>query len=278
MKSFIKTGRSFYGTGMACIAFQQFIYSDFRPVILPTGWPAWIHASAVWAYIISAAIIIAGLLIITSRKGREAALLLGGFLLLLFIAFQAPNVLFIGPYSPVHLGLWTDPLKELALSGGAFVVAGSFPSPVRSDDKKDYLFKVLESLIPLGRIFFCITMISFGIDHFYYTDIVATLVPSWIPGHVFWAYFAGVALAGSGIAIILKIKLKLVALLLSTMIFLWLIMLHIPRAITDPYSGNGNEITSVFEALAFSGIALLIAVMADYKSSNARAFNSPALQ
>jgi hypothetical protein len=47
------------------------------------------------------------------------------------------------------------------------------------------------------------------------------------------------------------------------MIFLWFIMLHIPRAIADPHSGNGNEWTSVFEALAFSGIAFLMAAVPD---------------
>jgi hypothetical protein len=45
------------------------------------------------------------------------------------------------------------------------------------------------------------------------------------------------------------------------MIFLWLIVLHIPRAIAEPYVAKGNEITSVFEALAFSGIALGIVLM-----------------
>ena len=34
-------------------------------------------------------------------------------------------MVFVNPYSS-HLGVWTDPFKALALSGGAFVVAGSF--------------------------------------------------------------------------------------------------------------------------------------------------------
>jgi hypothetical protein len=102
-------------------------------------------------------------------------------------------------------------------------------------------------------------MISFGLDHFFYTDGISTIVPNWIPWHIFWTYFAGVALIGSGVTIILKIQLKLSALLLSLMIFLWLIVLHIPRAIADPYSLQGNEVSSVFEAFGFSGIAYLIA-------------------
>ena len=163
------------------------------------------------------------------------------------------------------MALWTDPLKELALFGGAFVMAGLSKDQLNASHK-NYLLIVPEKFIPFGRIFFSITMISFGIDHFFYTEFVAGLVPSWIPYHIFWTYFAAVALIGSGVAIIFKIKLKLVSLLAATMLFLWVIVLHIPRAIADPYIGNGNEVTSVFEALAFSGIALGVAIM--HKNKN----------
>ena len=176
-----------------------------------------------------------------------------------FLAFQVPFLLFMGPNSPLHLGLWTNPLKELALSGGAFVIAGSDLDQRNITQKKTYSKWVLVKFILLGRIFFSITMIAFGIDHFLYTKFVSTLVPSWIPGPIFWTYFAGIALIGSGLAIIFKIRLKLVGLLLAIMLFIWLIILHIPRAVDDPYIEKGNEVTSVFEALAFCGIALVIA-------------------
>jgi uncharacterized membrane protein YphA (DoxX/SURF4 family) len=98
-------------------------------------------------------------------------------------------------------------------------------------------------------------------------------VPSWIPWQYFWTYFAAVALIGGGMAIILDFRVRLFANLLAIMIFLWLILLHIPRAIADPHSLNGNEITSVFEAFAYPGIALVLAVHLPVhfyrKSSNA---------
>jgi len=40
------------------------------------------------------------------------------------------------------------------------------------------------------------------------------------------------------------------------MIFLWVLMLHIPRALADLH--NANETTAVFEALAFAGVSFLI--------------------
>jgi len=250
----IKTALAFFGIGMLGIGLQHFIYSDFPPVILPS-WPQWIH-TPVAAYIIGSAIIIAGILILFGIRARTVSLLLASFLLLCFLLVQCPFVLFM--QSPRHLGLWTDPLKELALSGGAFVMAGLSPYVPTGNQS----LAIPEKIIPAGKIFFSITMIAFGIDHFLYTDFVATLVPAWIPGHIFWTYFAGIALIGTGVGIILKFTRKWVALLAAAMIFLWFIVLHIPRAIADPNGNKGNEITSVFEALAFSGIALGIAVMA----------------
>ena len=165
--------------------------------------------------------------------------------------------LFVDPNGKA-LGSWTHALKELAFSGGAFVIAGSY-SPAATIRPESRLIKLLEKLIPFGRVFFSITMIAFGIDHFLYSEFVAGLVPAWIPDHIFWTYFAGAALIGSGVAIIAKIKLKIVASLLGTMIFLWFIFLHIPRGIADPYGDRGNEMTSVIQSFGFSGVAFVIA-------------------
>ena len=258
MENLIKTGRAFYGIGIAGIGVQQFIYADFRPVLLEQ-WPSWIPWLTAWAYLAGAALIIAGAIIIFSKNAAKTALVLGIAFLLFFLAFHVTYQLFGSPYS-FHLGLWTNPLKELAFSGGAFVIAASYPAE-RLNTDKSFRTRLSDIFIPYGRIFFSIMMIVFGYDHFLYKEFVATLVPAWIPWHLFWTYFAGVALIGSGVCIIFKIKLKLVGLLLGIMIFIWFVILHIPRAIAAPYIDKGNEVTSVFEALAFSGIAFLIACM-----------------
>ena len=259
----ITTARTFFGLGMLGIGIQHFMYAAFRPVILP-AWPQWIQ-SPILAYPIGAAIVAAGVLILLGRSTKNISLLLASFLLFCLIFIQCPFILFIQPNSPAHLGLWTDPLKELALSGGAFVMAG-----LSNDTPKHKSLLIIEKLIPLGKFFFATTLLLFGIDHFLYTEFVANLVPAWVPDHIFWTYLAGVALIGTGAAIILKIKRRKIAVLASAMLFLWLVLLHIPRAMADPYGTKGNEITSVFEALAFSGIALGIAVIKKQVMNNTR--------
>jgi len=85
------------------------------------------------------------------------------------------------------------------------------------------------------------------------------MVPSWIPHPIFWTYLAGIGLLGSGISIILKIKTRFIAALLGIIIFIWFAILHIPETIASSYGNLGDEITSTFLALAYSGMAFVIA-------------------
>ncbi|HEY1872538.1 MAG TPA: hypothetical protein VGG71_15855 [Chitinophagaceae bacterium] len=252
MENYNKLWRLFYAIGLIAIAIQQLICADFRPVVLPPAFPAWLPARLICTWIFSLVLIAACIAIILEIKARQVSLILGGVFLLLVLFCHIPYQL---NHYPSQLGSWTDPFKCLTLSGGAFIVAGSF----LSQSNTSATIKLLEKFIPAGKYFMAVMMVAFGIDHFLYTNFVVTLVPAWIPGNTFWTYFAGTALIAAGLGIILNVKRRLAATLLGVMIFIWFVILHIPRAVADPHSGNGNEWTSVFEALAFSGIAFLIA-------------------
>jgi hypothetical protein len=192
--------------------------------------------------------------ILSGIRARAAALLLGVLFLLSAVLLHVPAQLLSGAST---LGSWTDAFKALAFAGGAFVIAGMLPKA--SDGRGlSSVAGLLEKLIPLGMYPLAIMVIIFGIDHFLYPMFVATLVPGWIPWHLFWAYFAGVALIASGVGMMVRVTARLAATLLGVMIFLWVLMLHIPRAVADPYGAIGNEISSVFEALAFSGLAFIL--------------------
>ncbi len=90
-----------------------------------------------------------------------------------------------------------------------------------------------------------------------FVEFVKSLVPRWIPGDVFWTYVTGVALIAGGIGLIIDRAARLASLLSGIMVFIWLIVLHIPRAIMSR-GDDGNEWIAVVEALAVSGIAFMI--------------------
>lgn len=251
MVSLTKIGRIFYGIAIAEIGLQS-IYSRDLPYILPLPGHFPVSARVALACIFGVTFAFAGASILFERKTRQVSLLFGVLLLLIFCFYYIPYQFLASP-NYMHFADWENAEKELAFAGGALVIAGCF-----FQKNENPLTRYLEKLIPLGAVLFVITIVSFGILHFMLAKQAATLVPSWIPGHLFWIYFAGAALIGSGISIILKIQARLAASLLGLMIFLWFILLHIPRIIASPVAYVPAEVTSAFLALAYSGIAFVI--------------------
>ena len=253
-------GRIFYGIAIAAIGLQSIYNFDF-PYILPFPANFWMPGRVALAFIFGAIFISAAVCVVFEKKAREASLVFGGLLLAIFCFYYLPYQ-FLTNSNYKHFESWENAEKELAFAGGALVIAGCFWV---SD--KFQVTRFLAKLIPLGAILFAITIICFGVLHFLVAADAATMVPAWIPGHLFWIYFAGVALIGSGLSIILKIKTGLFAALLGLMIFLWFILLHIPRVLAAPATDIDGEITSAFLALAYSGIAFVIAGAANKKAA-----------
>jgi uncharacterized membrane protein YphA (DoxX/SURF4 family) len=225
---------------------------NFPWVVIPE-FPAWLPLRLMWVLLIGATLLAVGVCILFNLRGRKVAAWTGVGLLALVLFAHVPNQL-AGKYAAV-LGAWTNTLKEMALAGGAWIAALSF------EEAGDDLPGWLESALPVGRYLFGVMLAIFGLDHFLYPKFVGSLVPGWAGSAMFWTYFAGAALIAGGIGIMVKRVARPASLLVGVMIFLWILMLHIPRAIDDPYTNVGNEWASVFEALAFSGTAFMLAAL-----------------
>lgn len=249
-----KVGRIAYCIGLTGMVVPQLFYGEISNSFLP-AWPGlpWVP---LWTYLFSLFTITACVSMALDIRGRSIALVLAGLLLAMIVFGHLTFELFIdqGRY---HLSSWGGLLTGLAITGGAFVVAGSFTD--EATDKKSSAIRLLGKLIIFGPLFFCITIVTYGCFHFVYPGGVVTLFPGWIPFKLFWTYFFGVALVLVGLAIILHIKLRLTGLLLGIMLLMFLIIIHIPLAIADPLGANAFQLSRIFGALAFSATAFLIA-------------------
>jgi uncharacterized membrane protein YphA (DoxX/SURF4 family) len=237
METLRSTGRIFYGIAIAGLGLQTIIYSRFPYMMVPPKHSE-IPGVSILIYLFGALSLAAGVCIILNKRIRPASLTLGAVLISIFVLAFIPYQLF-ATSDYLQLRQWENAEKELALAAGAFIIAGSF--------------------LTVSEILFALTMISFGILHFMQAEGVASYEPTWVPFKLFWAYVAGIGLLGSGIAIIFKVKIRLIATLLGAMILTWVIILHIPRVVVSPSKYLWSEVTSTLIALAYSGIAFVIA-------------------
>jgi uncharacterized membrane protein YphA (DoxX/SURF4 family) len=246
MNQLAPIGRLFFAVALIAFGVQQFVYGDFVPGRAPV-WPASVPGRLVWAYLTGAVFVAAGAAIISGKKARAAALLAGALIFLWALLRHLPLI----AADPQLGSAWTKAGKALALVGGALAVAGSVRAGASSASGG-----ANDKLILAGRVALGLFMILAGVQHFLFADFVKALVPAWIPGSLFWTYFSAVALIAGGAGLILPVTARLAAALSGVMIFLWVLMLHIPRAATIR---DANETLAVFEALAMSGIAFVIA-------------------
>ena len=251
MKEMIILGRTFIAIALIAFGIQHFIYLEFVTRAFPVI-PLWIPGHAILACLFGAFLFITGIAILLGIKARLLTVLLGSTILLMFLLLLLPMLI-----TSLNNGIvWTNSGKALVIAGANFLVAASYPEDVH----KSKLIQLLEKLLPLGKYFLAGFFILAGILHFVYAPFVATLVPNWIPAHLFWTYFAGVALIAGAIGMLIARTAQLAATLSAIMVFIWVVILHIPRALADLH--NPNETTATFEALTMCGMAILIAVYA----------------
>ena len=262
-------GRLAFAVGLAGFGLLQFIYGDFVPGRAPQ-WPSAIPGRLVWAYLSGAILIVAGAAIISGKRARWAAISSGTMIFVWALLRHLPELA-----ANPHGRVLTQTGKALALFGGAFAVAGSLPTRESVTGVISGIINSKDGFLNLGRLCLGAWLILGGIQHFLFTDIVARMIPAWIPGHYFWAYFAGIALMAGGAGLILPQSARLAGALAGSMLLLWVILLHIPRALAAADPQRRNEWTAVFEALAFSGIAFVLAGSLRAGSGNRARRRSP---
>jgi uncharacterized membrane protein len=123
----------------------------------------------------------------------------------------------------------------------------------------------LDKILALGNLCFAIPLAVFGALHLFAAQSLVPLVPRYMPGRLFVAYFVGFALIAAALSIATKIAVRWSGLLFGIMMFLFVAMIHLPGALRQP----GRIIwTIVFREMSFGAGGILLAAMAKDGWSN----------
>jgi len=126
----------------------------------------------------------------------------------------------------------------------------------------------IDRAIAFGPLFLAIPMAVFGADHFMTPKFVATLVPSWIPAHLFWVYFVGTALIAAALSMVTGKLSALAAALLSAMLLCFVLLMHVPHLAAHPH--NRILFAVLLRDSSFSGGALACALALAQESTKSR--------
>lgn len=241
-------GRAIFAIAIAAMGTECLIRGDVVPGLEPIVSSATVHLALGW---------ITGIILIVAASATlpRASARYGGFVLALVmflwvILLHLPTL----AAAPKNGSAWTSAFESFALAGAALVLAGL---ATHSSQETYGRPRIAARACTVGRLCYGVSLPVFGLLHFLYLGYVSSVIPTWIPAHLFWAYATGVAHVAAGVGIITGVVGRLAALGAAAMFGVWVLILHAPRVLAHPH--DANEWTSLLVALAMCGGALLIA-------------------
>jgi uncharacterized membrane protein len=207
--------------------------SEVIPVI------PWLPPIPWLAYVFGLTEVSCGVGLLFGRTVRISAMTLSGLLLLSALVLVAPAY----AANVANISLRTALFETLALASLAWLASDRAGTP-------DWLARGTSYL-------FGLSLIVFGADHFMALAFIAMLIPAWIPWHMFWVAFFGIALIAAGLSIGFNLLRRPGATCIGLMFAIWVVTLHLPRVL-GLYDIRGapadpNEWSSLFIAIALWG-------------------------
>jgi uncharacterized membrane protein len=161
-----------------------------------------------------------GLGLLFQRTAAIAARLLLTTLLLWLLLLRLPNFLF----EPVFAACWSV-FPLLFMAAATWVLYVWFATVW---DRNHFSLITGNNGLRIARFLYGLSLIFFGIAHFVDVKDTVSLIPHWLPCHLFWAYFTGCAFIAAGLATLTGFWARLAVTLSAIQLALFLFLVWIP--------------------------------------------------
>jgi uncharacterized membrane protein len=221
------TGRAIFAVTMICLGIIGLLHRNFVPLWNPA--PK-VSAGSLLVSLSSLISLSAGIgLLIRRMAGAAARVLLATFLLWLLL-FRLPNFFLV----PAFAACWSV-FPIAVMLAAAWVLYVWFAT----DWDRNYLSSVIGSNgLRVAHMLYGLSLIFFGAAHFIDVKDTLSLIPNWLPGHLFWAYFTGCAFIAAGVAALTGLCARLAVTLSVLQLTLFLVLVWLPIVATgskDPF-------------------------------------------
>jgi uncharacterized membrane protein len=267
MNSSFHAGRVLFATAMGGLGVQCMLRGNAVPTLEPVAGSS---SLPLVGWITGVVLFAAAIAMLAHSKAYYGAAVIAATLLLWLLLLHAPAL----AANPKNGGEWTGTFETFALGGAALVLFGLMRSAAGYEREPE---PIARRATTIGRLMYGASMPAFGVLHYIYIAYVASVIPDWIPAHVFFGYATGVAHLASGLGILTGVFSRLAAYCTAAMFGSWVVIVHVPRVLAN--FRHPNEWTSMLIAIGMCGGALLIAsALSNIRSLPARSAELVALE
>lgn len=125
----------------------------------------------------------------------------------------------------------------------------------------------MNALTLSGKILYSLPFALFGLGHFTNAGHMAGMVPSFIPGGVFWVYVTGIAMIAAALSIVIGKYTRLSGLLLAALLLIFALTIMLPGMGSDDAQVKQMSFVGLLKDVSLAGAALLIASISGNKNN-----------
>jgi len=212
-------GHAVFAATFIALGCQGLIQGDFGAVWQPV--PKGLPARALLAYCCALISLATGLGLLWARTAALASRALVVYLLLWLLLFKARFII----AAPLVAVSYETTGETAVLVAAAWVLYAWFAGDW---DRQHVGFATGDKGLRIARVIYGLALIAFGVAHFAYAKLTASLVPAWLPAHLALAYFTGATYIAAGVAVIINIYAPLAATLSAVQIGLFTLLIWVP--------------------------------------------------
>jgi uncharacterized membrane protein YphA (DoxX/SURF4 family) len=218
-----RLGRGLFAIASASLAIWSLAYGEFAAG--DQSLPTWIPWHETWIYGSALILLVASAGLCFSPTAVPSVLTIGAYQVAWAVT-AAPQIL----SKPLSVDAWYSFCEALTSLVGAWVLYAMLRRQSRGLETPI----AGEGAVRLARVVFGLTCMFYGWSHFVYADYTASMVPTWLPSRLAFAYLTGVGHAAAGIAIIVGILPRLAGTLEAIMMSLFGLLVWVPSFFAQP--------------------------------------------
>ena len=221
------SGHAFFAATMVGLGVLGLVQRDFPPTW--AGVPKSAPGREVLIYLCAVVSVSTGIGLVWQRASLVASRVLLVYFLAWLVLFRM-SYLFVAPGVE---GTWWACGDTAVMAAGAWVLYAWFTAEQAGDGSR-LAFARGDSGVRIARVLYGLGLIPFGIAHFTYLARTVSLVPGWLPWHLGWAYFTGVAFIAAGVAVLTGVFARLAAVLSALEMGLFILLVWVPIVTKTP--------------------------------------------
>jgi uncharacterized membrane protein len=215
-------GHAVFAATLIALGLWGLVTGEFGAIWQPV--PKGVPARDVLAYLCALVALTTGVGLLWRGAAALAAGVLLAYLLIWFMAFKAPEIW----RAPAVVVSWEDCAESVVVVAGAWALFAQFAA---GRDRRRLALVTGETGVRIARTLYGLSMVVFGLAHFAYVKLTASLVPGWLPSHLAWAYLTGGAYIAAGAAMLLGVFARLASALSVLQMGLFTLLVWAPMLV-----------------------------------------------